>query len=262
MRKCEVSAAVWMVAVLMAAGVAGGPRLAAGQSTGPKGIYEDGEQVGVKFDVLLERDGRLQRVSSNYAFRSGDRFKFEVETNRSAFVYVLNRTLPGDARSLQSKGIEEIRDEDRRDRSGSRQKYSLLYPRASSRPAAVPAGRRIQLPRENDRYFVMDDNPGIERVYVLASERRIDVSDYFDEDDGRQRTGRRPGGGRPGGGSIEDDVLDQLNARLAAWVVNAAVDFADEDADSKGIEVSSYGVVRDGENPGSVEVSLKHLPRR
>ena len=262
MKERGASPAVWMVAGLVAAGVAGGPGWAAGQgkcggpSTAAQGIYEEGEQVGVKFDVLMEQNGRLRRVSSNYAFRSGDRFKFQVETNRSAFIYVLNRTLPGDARSLQSKGIEEIRDEDRRDRSGSRREYTLLYPGAGRRPAAVAAGRAVELPPGG--FYRMDDNPGIEKLYVLASERRIDDIDRYFDSDGRQRPGRRP----RGGGSTEGDVLDQLNTQLSSWGCNAGMAFADPDADSKGIEVAGYGVVRDREGPGSFEVSLKHLPRR
>ena len=258
MRKQGVSAAAWLVAGLVAAGAGGGPRQAAGQSATPKGVFEEGRQVGVKFQVLRERDGELRRVATTYPFRSGDRFKFEVETNRSVFVYVLNRTLTGDAQSLRSKGIEEIRDDDRRDHSGSRRQYRLLYPGGGSRPAAVPAGRRVQFPPGDDRYFVMDDQTGIEKIYLLASERRIDLSEYFDLEDGRQRTGRRP----RRDGSIEDDVLDQLNARLVQLKGNALAAFADEDADSKGVEVSGYGVVRDEGGPGTVEVSLRHLPRR
>ena len=259
MTRLRVGAVAWAVAGLVAMGVTGGARVAAGQSVDAKGIYEDGRRVGVKFDVLLERDGRLRRVPTTYAFRSGDRFKFEVETNRSAYVYVLNRTLQGDARRLESRGIEEIRDDDRRDRSGSRRKYTLLYPGRGRRPMAVREGSRVQLPPGSDSYFVMDDEPGVERVYVLASERQIDISSYFDLEDGRQRTGRPPRDRDDE--SIEDDVLDQLNARLASWVGNADVAFADEDADSKGIDVSGYGVVRDEGRPGTVEVSLRHLPR-
>ena len=214
--------------------------------------------------MLRERDGELRRVSSNARFRSGDRFKFEVETNRSAYVYVLNRTLAGDARDLQSKGIEEIRDEDKRNRSGSRREYMLLYPRPGERPAAVPANTGVQLPREDDRFFRMDNNPGVERLYVLASERRIDISEFFDLERGRQRTGRRSGPGRAGDdGSIDDDVLDQLNARLASWADSAASEFADEDAHLKGIEVSSYGIVKEGNSDAAaIEVSLTHLPGR
>ena len=57
-------------------------------------------------------------------------------------------------------------------------------------------------------------------------------------------------------------MLDQLNARLVQLKGNALAAFADEDADSKGVEVSGYGVVRDEGGPGTVEVSLRHLPRR
>ena len=264
MRKRRVSVAVGVAAGLVAACTAGGPLPAVGQSTSAKGIYEEGNAVGVKFQVLRERAGELGRVSSSYPFRSGDRFKFEVETNRAAFVYVLNRTLRGDARNLQSKGIEEIREEDRLNRSGSRQQYTLLYPRPGERPAEMPAGRRVQLPPEDDRFFRMDDDPGVERIYVLASDRRIDISEFFSLENGRQREGRTPRTDRPGGnGSIDDDVLDQLNARLASWAGNALTEFADEDAHSKGVDVSSYGIgdpARSRNSPTAIEVSLKHLP--
>ena len=126
----------------------------------------------------------------------------------------------------------------------------------------MPKGRRVQLPREDDRFFRMDDEPGVERLYVLASDRRIDISEFFSLDG--QREGRTPRTDRPGrDGSIDDDVLDQLNARLASWAGNALTEFADAEAHSKGVEVSGYGVVRPDRPQNSttaIEVSLKHLP--
>ena len=257
------AAACWVVAGLVAAGTVGDPRLSAGQSA--RGVYLEGERVGVKLEVLRERNGNLRRVSTTSRFRSGDRFKLEVETNRSAYVYVLNRTLPGDQDRVGSRGIDVIRDEDRRNRAGDRRKYTLLYPR-SGEPRPVRRNARVQLPPGN-QYFAMDNDPGIERLYVLASEERLDLAEYFDLERGRQRTGsgRRP---RRGDSSIEDDVLDQLNARLAELAGSALTEFAPEDAASRGIEVSSYGVVRDDGRSGNerrrpgtaVEVSLRHLP--
>ena len=218
----------------------------------------------------MSATGTCVACRRRYPFRSGDRFKLEVEANRPAYVYVLNRTLPGDQDSVGSRGIEVISDEDRRNRSGDRRKYTLLYPRGGD-PRPVRRNARVQLP-PGGQFFRMDDEPGIERLYVLASEEEIDVSEYFDLENGRQRTGpgRRP---RRGGDTIEDDVLDQLNMRLVDLAGNALTEFAPEDADSRGIEVSSYGVVRDDRRssdrrsrdgrPGTaVEVSLRHLPRR
>ena len=252
MGKQGVSAAACLVAGIVAVGAGGGPRQAAGQLASPKGSFEEGRQVGVKFQVLQERGGRLRRVSTTYPFRSGDRFKFEVETNRPIFVYLLNRTLAGDAETPRSKVFEEIRNDDRRDRSGSRHEYRLVYPTGGDQPTRFRTGRPAQLPPGDDRYFVME-GPGIEKLYVLLSEQRIDLSKYFDLDDGRQRTGRRP----RRDGAVEDDVPDQLNARLLKWTGNVVVEFADEDA-----RVVGYGVVRDEDGPGMVEVSLRVLPRR
>jgi len=215
-----------------------------------RGIYEEGRDLAAKFNVLLVRGGRERRVSTDYDFRSGDRMKFELELNRPAFVYVLNRTFPGDARRLQSRGIEEVRDDDRRNRRGDRRQYTLLYPRADSRPAALPANRPVRLPR-GDRVFVMDDEPGLERLYVMVSEQRLDIDDYFDLN-GRQRTRRRPGGG----GSADDDVLDQLNANLASASANGSTVFA------RGIveeDDGDYGIVEDADGPYTVEVNLRHL---
>ena len=245
------AAACWVVAGVVAAGTVGDPRPSAGQSVSARGVYVDDESVGVKFQVLRERGGDLRRVSTTYPFRSGDRFKLEVETNRSAYVYVLNRTLPGDQNRVGSRGIDVIGDEDRSNRSGDRRKYTLLYPRGGD-PRPVRRNARVQLPPGN-QYFGMDDDPGLEKLYVLASEERLDLSEYFDLNDGRQR---------PGDGSIEDDVLDQLNARLAALAGNTLTEFPPEDADSRGIEVSTYGVIVDDERSGNLEVTLRHLPRR
>ena len=253
MRSWGIAVGCWVVAGLVAAVTVGNPRPSAGQEeeTGARGVYLDNESVGVKFQVLRERGGDLRRVSTTYPFRSGDRFKLELETNRSAYVYVLNRTLPGDQNRVGSRGIPSLRDRDRRNRSGDRRRYTLLYPRGGE-PRPVRRNARVQLPPGN-QYFAMDDDPGLEKLYVLASEERLDLSEYFDLDDGRQR---------PGDGSIEDDLLDQLNARLAELAGNTLTEFPPEDADSTGIEVSGYGVVVDDGSSGTVEVTLRHLPRR
>ena len=228
------------------------PRSADLTTIGARGIFEEGRELGARFNVVLVRNGRERRVSTDYDFRSGDRMKFELELNRPAFVYVLNRTFPGDARRLQALGIEEVRNRDRQNRRGDRRQYTLLYPRAGSRPAALPANRPVRLPA-GDRVFRMDDSPGLERLYVMVSEERLDIDDYF-EINGSQRTRRAA----DGNGSADDDVLDQLNADLAAGSTNGSTVFAmgiiEEDGDV------DYGIVEDDDRPYTVEVNLRHLP--
>ena len=217
-----------------------------------RGIFEDDRALAAKFNVLLVRDGRERRLSTDYDFRSGDEMKFELELNRPGFVYVLNRTFPGDARRLQARGIDEVRRRDRQNRRGDRRQYTLLYPRAGSRPAALPARRPVRLPA-GDRVFRMDDEPGLERLYVMVSEQRLDIDEYF-EREGLQRTGRRPGGG----GSADDDVLDQLNANLAEGWANGSAVFARGIIEDE--RNADYGVVEDARRPFAVEVNLRHLP--
>ena len=211
-----------------------------------RGIYEEGRELSAKFNVLLVRNGEERRVSTDYDFRSGDQMRFEVEVNRPAFVYVLNRTFPGDARRLQALGIGDVLDNDKQNRQGDRRQYTLLYPRAGSSPAALRPNRPVRLPTGNT-VFRMDDNPGLEKLYVMVSEERLDIDEYFESGGGRQRTG----------GSPDHDVLDQLNADLATGSTNGSTVFAmgiiedDRDAD--------YGVVEDDDRPYTVEVNLRHL---
>ena len=220
-----------------------------------RGVFVENDRLAAKSHVLLVRNGRERRVSTNHEFRSGDRWKLQVETNRPAFAYVLHRTIPGDARQLvQSRGVEVVRDRDRRNRSGRRDPYRLLYPVTGGQPVPVRPNRPVRLPQGQGEYFRMDDQTGLEKIFLVLSEERIDIRKYFDRD-GRQRTGRRPGGS--GGGSIEDDVLDQLNADLASGSSNG------QTAIGTGDEVESYGVVVEGSEGSSpfatFELNLKHV---
>ena len=220
-----------------------------------RGVFVENDRLAAKSHVVLVRNGRERRVSTNHEFRSGDRWKLHVETNRPAFAYVLHRTIPGDARRLvQSRGVEVIRDEDRRNTSAARDPYRLLYPVTQGQPVPVRPNRPVRLPQGPREYFRMDDETGLEKIFLLLSEERIDIRKYF-ESDGRQRTSRRPGGA--GGGSIEDDVLNQLNADLVSGLSGG------QTAIGTGDEVESYGVIVEGsENPSpfaTFELNLKHV---
>ena len=215
-----------------------------------KGVYEARDRTGARFNVLLVRDGRERRVSADYDFRSGDRMKFEVETNRPAFVYVLNRTLRGDARRLQSKGIDQIREEDLRARGGNRVQYTLLYPGKGERPIALPPNRPVRLPQGRGNLFVMDNEPGIEKLYVVLSERPIDIGDHFNLETGRQRSGRAASGR-----GTDEDVLDQLNTAMASWSGNGTTAIAPKGIDT----VDSYALAHEAGGPYLIEVDLKHL---
>ena len=66
------------LAILFAAG---------GESVDPKGIFVDdggNRHTNVKFNVLLDRDGRERTVNSDYRFLDGDRVKFQFQLNRES----------------------------------------------------------------------------------------------------------------------------------------------------------------------------------
>jgi hypothetical protein len=214
-----------------------------------KGVFREGKRSGVKVSVFATDGNKRRRVSTDYEFRSGDSFELELETNQRAYVYVLNRTLAGDPSSLGSKGIERIRDDDRRERPPVGP-YQLLYPMKND-PRVAESNKPFKLTG-----FRMDDKPGVEKMFVVVSAKPIDISRYFDVD-GDQRTGNRPpssGGDRGRREDRDEDVLDQLNKDLADWSANA------ESVLPKGVErdPEGYGVVRDPAKPGVVELTLLH----
>ena len=254
-----------------AALLAWGGLAAAAQEQGdvsPKGIFlSDGEdrRTGVRFSVLLKRDGKSRIVSSNHRFRDADRMKFQFTLNRDSYVYVVHRTLEGDPSSDRvrryagPKGIEVVRD-DNRDRGGSGNRdrdgtnYQLLFPNEKvGRKNRLKARRLYTVPADRNKYFTMDDNPGIEKLYVVVSPQRLDIEDHFDIRDGGVRRGRSGGDGRRDDSS--SDVLDRLTAQLAEYAGNADLSL------SKGIEVEevdSYGIGVERGRPLMIEVDLAH----
>ena len=239
-----------------------------------KGIFVDGGQSGqtaVKFNVLLKRDGRERTVNSNYRFEDGDQMRFQFELNKSAYVYVVHREFRGDPNSEELQrlagpfGIEVVRDDDRRrrdERPGAgrrREGYQLLFPtREVGGSNRLAAGKVHTIPADPDIYFTMDDRPGIEKLYVVASDRETDITELFELSDGSMR----PGSGGGGTNDTDDDVLNQLSAKLASYAANAETEFKLAEL---GIrlerERDNYSAGRDPKKPFMTEVDLAHHAR-
>ena len=227
----------------------------------PKGIYhavDELHRTGVKFFVALEERGKKpRRVGVNHPFATGDRFTFSFEINRDSYIYVINQTLRDASgvseikpAGLTGKRIERVYVEI--SSSAPEPKPLPLPPRSPylSEPRllfpTVKAGsnnrlkgdRPYQVPHRG--YYVMDDQTGLERLYVVISDKRLDFSDDF----------------HPVGGEVRGTVAaDRLRRKLEAWKKNAEVEFVD-----KGIEhdVASYGVSIDPAKPAVVEIDLRH----
>ncbi len=231
-----------------------------------KAIYLDGEKndqgkPGMKFSVMLKRGNEPEkRVRTSYEFKSQDRMLFEFEVNKPQYVYVLNRTIPqSQAPRYAGKGIGVVRDDDRKPGGDDRStRYKLLFPtQEAGTNNKLLANKAQTIPpkvgNQQTARFVMDNNPGIEKLYVVTSSAPIDISKYFDLTTGNVRnTGTRTGAGKGLGDEGDEDGLDELNKDLAEWGGNADVSMA------KGINTESYGINQNPAKPMMVEVDLTH----
>lgn len=247
----------------------------------PKGIYhavDEHRRTGVKFFVELDEGAKpTRRVPVSHDFRTGDRLTFTFEINRDSYVYVINQTLldpaspSGRRGSTTSSGLVSKRIE--------RVLVDPSPPPPTPRPAPrpVPARRPADLldnPRllfpttraginnrlKGDRpyripargRYVMDDETGIEKLFVVISDRRLDLSGHFDAASGRIRGAH---------------LADRLRRQLDDWRTNAEVELT-----TKGIvhvvdgereaederHADGYGVSIDPAKPAVVEIDLRH----
>ena len=102
---------------------------------------------------LEDRDGpRL--VDEEFLFRSGDRFRFVMETESEAYAYLFNRG------------------------SGERS-YAQLLPPATERAEALRTGEEVTVPR--DGWYRMDAVAGTERMVLVLSTAPVDELELLDE---------------------------------------------------------------------------------
>ncbi len=92
----------------------------------------------------------------------------------------------------------------------------------------------------NRGHYVMDDETGTERLYVVISDQRLDLDGYFFSSSGKVKS---------------TSAASRLERKLADWKKNADVELV-----AKGIthEVESYGVSLDPTRPAVVEIDLQH----
>ena len=128
-----------MVAMGAAAAGCGAARGAGGDAPGPG----DGTLV-FRYGIELEDRGELRRVTEDFPFRSGDRFRFVMESGFRAHLYLFNRG------------------------SGDRT-YTRLFPRDSADDRrALPPGREMRAPL-GDGWYRMDTETGIEQLVLVVA---------------------------------------------------------------------------------------------
>lgn len=100
-------------------------------------------------------------------------------------------------------------------------------------------------------YYRMDERTGTERLYVILSDRRLDLSEYFHASSGRVR----------GSGAAT-----KLRRQLGEWKENAEVELVHRVSPPRSprgdvsivLDVESYGVSIDSTEPAVVEIDLRH----
>lgn len=179
--------------------------------------------------------------------------RFQFEVNRDVYVYVARREIKGDPASMAvscyagQKGIQVIHASavaraEPAEAAEEPAVYRLLFPSGGAGlKDLLRAGEPHAVPWKRGRHFLMDDDPGIEKLYLVVSPTRLEDLERFVE---------------PGNGEfVEDGGEPRLTARLAALSGNASVTIG------KGIVVDSYGVGVDSEKPFMTEVDPAHYPR-
>ena len=211
-------------------------------------IFFQKQRPGVQFDVLLLRGSQQEKVPVSHRFVNGDKLLLNLTLNRESSVYILNRTLQGSAEMVDkyagTRGIQVLRDDDRKP-SGAAGAYQLLFPR-TGQSNRVPANQNFTVP--SDGVFVMDEDPGIEKLYVILSPGPLNLAGYFDPDTGRMLSS----------GAAQDQIA-ALTQTLADWNRNG--DTSIPAASTRGIQVQGYGVSKDASRPALVELDLRHSQR-
>ena len=111
-------------------------------------------EVTFRYGLELEdRDGpRL--VEEDFAFRSGDRFRFVIASESSVYAYLFNRG------------------------TGERS-YTQLYPRELGRARALPSDREITVP--SDTWYRLDTEAGTEQMVLVVGTAPVDELAFSDE---------------------------------------------------------------------------------
>ena len=110
----------------------------------------------IRYGLELEdRDGP-RFVQEDFAFRSGDRFRFVIEAGSSVYAYLFHRG-PGE------------------------RSYMQLYPRERGRARALPADREATVP--DDGWYRFDAEVGIEQMVLVVAPEPVDELELAGEGD-------------------------------------------------------------------------------
>ena len=107
------------------------------------------ETIQLRYTTLLEHDPTMQaHAPENIRFSSGQRFCFLMIPSRDLYLYLVHE--------------------------GSNGEYSMLnpIPGLATSIELLPAGSTQRIPLQG--WFRMDNQPGTERIHIVASPRKVD----------------------------------------------------------------------------------------
>jgi len=153
-----------LLAAVLLAGIASGARGEDAEKYDPdaKGLYvsqlknqTENLNLGMTYWIERVRKGKTEQVSNKTPFYSGDQIKFHVRPNVDGFAYILLT-------------------------SGSQGEQSVLFPSEKLKEDnQVQHGRDYALP--SDGLISFDKHPGVERVTLLLSRKKIDGQQYLSQ---------------------------------------------------------------------------------
>ena len=114
-------------------------------STAANAVAVVGPPLALKYRLLKRNaDNNYDEVDTDTVFRSGDSIRFSVESNDSAYLYIVQQ--------------------------GSSKTWNLLFPNQETSSNRVERNREYDIPGSANR-FTFDEQAGTERMFLILSRR-------------------------------------------------------------------------------------------
>ncbi|MFZ4986560.1 MAG: DUF4384 domain-containing protein [Blastocatellia bacterium] len=215
------------------------PVLGQGDESSAKNLYLVHSQnarrgkPGAKITILLQRNGRTSQVPLSYAFTSGDKIKFQFQTNFDSYVRILNL--------------------------GTNGELQTLYPYNNQTSERLTRLSNYEIPQKG--WLEFDKNPGTEQLAFIFSKQPIVVQPA--SDDASVSAGSiyaSPSAGTHSSNTDQATALQALNSRALKTGLDNAKNLTLV-PDSHGGEVCNYGFIASEHFRGAVtiKINLKHL---
>ncbi len=218
-----------------------GPRpVDSGQPQAVAVSYEEPLPLGLRYSLLKQASGGgTTEVDTDTVFHSGDRIRLSIESNDTAYLYIVHQ--------------------------GSSGQWKVLFPAAEIGGGnnRVEPGYGYSIPPRH--WFAFDEQVGEERLFVLLSRQpEQDLESLIYQLQGPGKPAKRPREEKeplllamniP---PIEDSVIDRLRSRVASRdLVFEKVDEGEAEGEK---EKAVYIVNRTGEDEARViaDITLKH----